>query len=114
MNKLYLISGLGADYRLFKNFNPEGYEIVHVHWIEPEQDDSLTTYATKLIARYQIADGEMVGGVSLGGMLTIEIAKQVKLDKAILISSIKSIDEAPGYFSLFRKFPIIKLSRPNG
>jgi pimeloyl-ACP methyl ester carboxylesterase len=109
MAKIYLISGLGADYRLFKHLQMPGYKVVCVDWIEPDINDTLTTYAKKLIDQYQIKTGSVVVGVSLGGMLTIEIAKQIQLNKAILISSIKTSDEAPWYFSLFRNIPLYKL-----
>jgi pimeloyl-ACP methyl ester carboxylesterase len=47
-------------------------------------------------------------GVSLGGMISVEIAKQLKLDKVILISSIKTNSEAPWYFKFFRSLPVYK------
>lgn len=109
MAKIYLIAGLGADYRLFKNIELSGHEVVYVHWIEPVADDTLTSYASKLVSQYQIQQGDVVAGVSLGGMITIEIAKHVKLSKAILISSIKSIEEAPWYFRFFRNVRLYKL-----
>jgi pimeloyl-ACP methyl ester carboxylesterase len=109
MPKIFFISGLGADYRLFKNIRTAGFEIVYVHWIEPENNDTLATYARKLIDAYCIEHGSIVIGVSLGGMLTVEIAKQASLSRAILISSIKTSNEAPWYFSFFRKFPVYKI-----
>jgi pimeloyl-ACP methyl ester carboxylesterase len=109
MNKIYLISGMGADYRLFKNLELNDFDVIYVHWIEPDANDTLTNYATKLIAEYDIEPGAIVLGVSLGGMLTIEIAKQLQLNKAIIISSIKNSDEAPWYFSFFRKIPVYKI-----
>ncbi|OKS86189.1 alpha/beta fold hydrolase [Mucilaginibacter polytrichastri] len=109
MDKIYLISGLGADYRLFKNLELPGFDITYVHWIEPGTNDTLTTYAAKLIAKYHIEQNAIVLGVSLGGMLTIEIANQLQLSKAILISSIKSRNEAPWYFNFFRKIPVYKI-----
>jgi len=45
----------------------------------------------------------------LGGMLAIEIAKKIKLKKVILISSIKTINEAPWYYGLFKAIPIYKV-----
>jgi hypothetical protein len=45
----------------------------------------------------------------MGGMIAVEVAKIVPLDKAILISSIRTIDEAPGYFRLFRMLPVYKI-----
>jgi hypothetical protein len=66
-------------------------------------------YAQKLIYQYHIIQNSVVIGTSLGGMLAIEIAKQVPLNKVILISSIKTVNEAPRYFSFFRSVPVYKL-----
>ncbi|HZX58132.1 MAG TPA: alpha/beta hydrolase [Mucilaginibacter sp.] len=109
MGKVFLVPGLGADYRAFKNIDFGSYETVPVTWIIPDKTDTLTSYAQKLIENYQITGGSIVAGNSLGGMLTIEIAKKVKLDKAILISSIKTIVEAPNSFKWYRRIPIYKL-----
>ncbi|MDB5285632.1 MAG: alpha/beta fold hydrolase [Mucilaginibacter sp.] len=110
MSKVYLISGLGADSRLFKNIVlPAGYEIVLVDWLIPNSIDTLTTYSQKIINQYSISEKSIVIGVSLGGMISVEIAKQVKLDKVILISSIKTDSEAPWYFKYFRSLPVYKV-----
>jgi hypothetical protein len=42
-------------------------------------------------------------------MLAMEIANKIKLNKAILISSIKTIDEAPFYFTFFKWVPVYHL-----
>ena len=107
--KVFLVPGLGADYRAFKNLNFEGYETVPISWIIPEKQDTLETYAQKLIEKYQVTAGSIVIGNSLGGMLTIEIAKKIKLDKAILISSIKTASEASKSFKWYRRIPLYKL-----
>ncbi|HWZ35638.1 MAG TPA: alpha/beta hydrolase [Mucilaginibacter sp.] len=109
MSKIFLIAGLGADARLYSNIDLGDYDVIHVDWIEPNEIDTLTTYAQKLINQYYITDNSIVIGVSLGGMLTVEIAKQLKLDKAILISTIKTVDEVPWYFKFFRAVPVYKL-----
>jgi hypothetical protein len=108
MHKIFLISGLGADTRLYNNIDLLDNEVVPVDWIEPNLTDTLITYAQKLIHRYHITSGSIVIGTSLGGMIAIEIAKLVALNKVILISSIKSINEAPWYFNAFRKMPLYK------
>jgi pimeloyl-ACP methyl ester carboxylesterase len=109
MAKVFLIAGLGADTRLYQNIIlPEGYEVVPADWIVPAETDTLTTYAQKLVSHYAIADNSIVIGDSLGGMIAVEIAKQVKLAKVILISSIKTADEAPWYFNFLRYVPIYK------
>jgi len=110
MVKVYLIAGMGADTRIFNRIDiPAEYEVIPVDWIEPHKTDTLTTYAQKLIYQYDIRPNSIVIGNSLGGMLAIEIAKKINLKKTILISSIKTINEAPAYFKLFRTVPVYKL-----
>ncbi|MDO3625357.1 alpha/beta fold hydrolase [Mucilaginibacter sp. BT774] len=109
MGKIFLISGLGADARIFQYIDLLGHEVIPIGWLEPEKQDSLSTYAQKLIDHYKITPGSIVIGNSLGGMLTVEIAKRVKLDKAILISSIKTASEAPRSHLLYRYLPLYKL-----
>ena len=109
MRKVFLVPGLGADYRAFKNIDFEGYETVSVSWVIPDKQDTLESYAQKLIEKYQITPGSIVVGNSLGGMLTIEIAKKLILDKAILISSIKTAAEAPKSFKWYRRISVYKV-----
>jgi len=109
MSKIFLIPGLGADTRVYNNIDLNDHEVICVDWIEPHKTDTLATYAQKLIRQYHITPGSVVIGNSLGGMIAIEIAKAIPLSKVILISSIKTIDEAPGYFTFFRALPLYKL-----
>lgn len=110
MNKVFLIPGLGADSRIYKNIYLPGYEeVVPVDWIEPAETDTLRSYAQKIILQYNITPKSIVIGNSMGGMIAIEIARAIPLEKVILISSIDSVAEAPGYFSFFRRFPVYKL-----
>jgi pimeloyl-ACP methyl ester carboxylesterase len=102
MSRLFLIPGLGADCRIYKNIDLNGYDVTYVEWIAPDKSDTLSSYSQKLIKQYDIISGSIVIGNSLGGMIAMEIAKKIELDKVILISSIKSVDEAPWYFSFFR------------
>lgn len=113
MDKVFLIAGMGADVRLFKNLDLSGFEVIDVAWIEPEPTDTITTYAAKLVQKYNITAQGNVIGVSLGGMFAVEIAKQVELKNVIIISSIKTIDEAPFYYKIFRALPVYKLIPAN-
>lgn len=104
-----MIAGLGADTRIYNNIDlGDEHDVTPVDWIIPNQFDTLTTYAQKLIHQYNITPDSVVIGNSLGGMLAIEIAKQVRLNKVILISSIKTKGEAPAYFKVFRAIPLQK------
>jgi pimeloyl-ACP methyl ester carboxylesterase len=108
MSHIFLIAGMGADTRIYNRIELGDNEVTPVDWIEPNDADTLSTYAQKLIYQYHIEKGSIVIGNSLGGTLAIEIAKLVPLQKVILISSIKTIDEAPGYFKVFKRFPVYK------
>jgi pimeloyl-ACP methyl ester carboxylesterase len=110
MSKIFLIAGMGADTRIYNNIElPAEYDVIPVDWIEPHETDTLEIYAQKLIYQYDIRPNDIVIGNSLGGMLAIEIAKKISLKKTILISSIKTIDEAPGYYKIFQALPVYKI-----
>jgi len=110
MSKIFLIAGMGADTRIYNNIElPDDDEVIPVDWIEPNVSDTLTTYSQKLIKQYNITYNSIVIGNSLGGMIAIEIAKLIPLNKVILISSIKTIDEAPRYFSFFKMLPLYRI-----
>lgn len=106
MSTIYLIAGLAADTRVYDRIDLASFEVVKVQWLIPDVSDTLSTYAQKIINQYNINHNSIIIGNSLGGMIAIEIAKQITLEKVILISSIKTIDEAPAYFKLFRDMPI--------
>lgn len=109
MSKLFLIPGLGADCRIYQHINLQGHEVININWIQPESTDTLTTYAQKLTEQYDIIENSVVIGNSMGGMIAVEIGKIIPLKKIILISSIRTVDEAPGYFSFFRNIPVYKI-----
>lgn len=110
MTKIFLIAGMGADSRIYNNVElPENYDIIPVDWIEAHKTDTLTSYSQKLIYQYNIIPDSIVIGNSMGGMIAIEIAKKIRLKKVILISSIKTISEAPAYYKIFQALPIYKL-----
>jgi pimeloyl-ACP methyl ester carboxylesterase len=109
MQRIILIPGLGADYRVYQNLDLAGYHVIHVIWLKQEKTDTITSYAQKLIDHYHIGPEDIVIGNSLGGMLAMEIAKKIVPKQTILISSIKTIHEAPRSFKWYRRIPIYKI-----
>lgn len=109
MSRIYLIAGLGADTRVYNNIDLQDHEVTPVDWIEPHPSDTLNTYAQKLIHQYNILPNSVLIGNSLGGMIAVEMTKQILVKKVILISSIKTNSEAPGYFGFFRTLPVYKI-----
>lgn len=110
MSRIYLIAGLGADTRVYNNINlNDEHEVTTVDWVEPDSKDTLVTYAQRLIYQYNIKPNSVLIGNSLGGIIAVGMTKFIPVQKVILISSIKTSDEAPGYFKLFRALPVYKL-----
>ncbi|MBL7703848.1 MAG: alpha/beta hydrolase [Ferruginibacter sp.] len=94
MKTIYCISGLGADERAFSKLKVDGYELRVIPWLMPEKNETIEQYAERM--RAGIAEEKPVlMGLSFGGMICTEIAKQVPVDKIIIISSIKSSKEIP-------------------
>lgn len=108
LKDIYFISGLGADERVFRLLKFEGYRPVHIHWLEPERGEPLEQYAKRLAAQIHVPNPVIVG-LSFGGMVAVELAKQISVEKVILISSAKNYFEVPFYFRLFRWFPIYRV-----
>lgn len=84
--KLYFISGLGADHRVFARMEFEGYECIHLEWIKPKKQESLPSYALRLSQHIDTKDHALIG-VSFGGMLVSEIHRQKGSKASFLISS---------------------------
>lgn len=94
MKTIYCISGLGADEKAFSKLRIKGFELKIIHWLMPQPAESLEHYAGRM--RMGIKEEEpILMGLSFGGMVCIEIAKQIPVKKIILISSIRSAKELP-------------------
>jgi pimeloyl-ACP methyl ester carboxylesterase len=107
MKKVYFISGLGADKRAFSFLDLCFCEPVFIDWIKPVEKESLKNYALRL--RQQMPEEHpTVVGVSFGGMLATEMAKEDKLMNVIIIASNKSSDEFPRYLRAGKYFPVYK------
>lgn len=102
---IYCLSGLGADKRVYRQLKFKGYQPVHIDWLEPHRGETLTSYARRLTTQIK-SEQPILIGLSFGGLVAVEIAKQIAVEKVILISSAKQQQEIPLYFRLFRWFPI--------
>jgi pimeloyl-ACP methyl ester carboxylesterase len=109
MRQLYLLSGLGADKRVFDNLDLSGFSVVHIDWITPSPDETIEQYAGRLVALITDPRPVLIG-VSFGGMVAIEIAKQIQAEAVIIISSAKTRSEIPGAFRVLGKLGIHKLA----
>lgn len=99
--KVYFISGLAADSRVFKHIQlPGGYEAVHLEWIKATKNESLESYAGRLAEKIDGSEKFLLIGLSMGGMIAAEIAKKYKPAATILISSVSTHKQFPFHFKL--------------
>jgi esterase/lipase len=105
---IYCISGLGADEKIFTNLHIKGYELHYIPWIRPHKKEKIDGYA-KRMGEYIKEDNAVLLGVSFGGMMGIEIAKQKQLQKLIIVSSIKSKKEMPRWMKAAGKLKLDKI-----
>lgn len=105
MQKVYFISGLGADARAFSFLDLSFCEPVFINWLEPKAKESLEAYAMRLKASIT-EPAPIIVGLSFGGMLATEMAKADSSSRVIIISSNKTTSEFPFWLKIGKHFPI--------
>lgn len=97
--KVYFISGLAADSRVFKHINlPTGYEPVYLDWIPPLKSETLEAYAIRLSGGIDTTQPFALVGLSMGGMIAIEITKRLDPSACILLCSVPTHKHFPVYY----------------
>ncbi len=99
--KVYAVSGLGADERVFKYLKLD-HELIPVRWIAPlSYSDSIFSYTQRLSVQIDTTEPFILLGVSFGGLIVTELNKFLNPAYSILISS---TDTKFGIRPLFRFF----------
>ena len=106
MKKIYCLSGLGADDRIFANLKIDDAQLVHLPWPAYDEHDELPCYAQKMSALIK-DENPILLGVSFGGLLAVEIAKMRTVQQVIIVSSAKTREEIP-HFGKFMKFLVMR------
>jgi len=97
MIHVYLMPGMSANSLIFEKIKfPENFKLHKLDWINPDIDESIVNYAKRLSEKI-VHKNPVLIGVSFGGILVQEISKIVKVDKLIIISSIKCNKEMPSH-----------------
>ncbi len=107
--KIYCYSGLGADKRAFQYLEMAPHELVHIDLIKHFKNETLEQYALRITPDIPLDEPFALMGLSFGGMIAVEVAKQRKPDKLIVISSIVTKDEMPVKYKLAGQLGLNKL-----
>ncbi len=86
-DRLILFSGMGGDSRLYRHIRIPEVEMVTPDHVPPEAGESLPQYAARIAEGHKIQPGDVVGGISFGGMIAGEIANQRPVAGLILLGS---------------------------
>ena len=88
--KLYVISGLGADFKVLEKLKfPDDIEVEFLDWIIPEKEETFQHYVEKMAERIQEEEFYLLG-YSFGGIVVQEVHKIKKAKKVVILGSIKS------------------------
>jgi pimeloyl-ACP methyl ester carboxylesterase len=93
--RLYLIPGVATDRSVFAALELPQYEKVYLDWIQPAGNESIRSYAERMVASLKGVEAPILIGYSFGGIVAQEMAKLIPDATVILISSIKSYKERP-------------------
>lgn len=108
--KVYFIAGLGADGRVFHHIQlPQGFEPVYVDWIKPMENESLHDYSLRLAEKIDTSEKFALVGLSMGGMMAIEIAMRYQPVVTVLLSSVSCSAHLPFYFRAASKVRLHKV-----
>jgi pimeloyl-ACP methyl ester carboxylesterase len=110
---LYLIPGIGADGRIFRDLRFNNCDTVILNFIPLGKNESLPEYAGRMAAKIDTTKPFSILGVSFGGMIAIEISKFLKPEKIFLVSSAKTRSELPSHYRMACYFPFIKIFTGN-
>lgn len=114
---IYIISGLGADERVFSKLSLPS-TVVHLNWIKNKPKESLSMYAKRMAVSISDSKNAILIGLSFGGIVAQEIAAQREIGKLIIINSVKTRNEIPlhlrlvGDLGLHKLFPTQIFSHP--
>jgi len=100
---LILLSGMGADSRVFDKQIEAIPNLVVPKWIDPVGHESLSSYAARLAAEIDPCEPCFIGGASFGGFVALEMIPHLDVLACFLIGSARSPDELPESLHLLKK-----------
>ncbi|CAA7385762.1 hypothetical protein CHRY9393_00047 [Chryseobacterium fistulae] len=92
--KIYIVSGLGADFKVLEKLKfPGQHEVVFIDWLIPRRNESFAKYIERMADKVDTSEPFFLLGYSFGGIIVQEINKIKPAVKVIIIGSIKSDKE---------------------
>ncbi len=108
--KLYIISGLGADFKVLEKLAfPQHLEVVFLDWLIPKHQENFEEYVLRMSEKIDDSQPFYLLGYSFGGIVVQEIHKLKKAEKIVILGSIKSDAEKSSLIKIGQYTKIPKL-----
>jgi pimeloyl-ACP methyl ester carboxylesterase len=99
--RILFFTGLGANQNAFSRLKiPHALKAIHIKWLTSGKKENIQPYCKRLIQAYAIQPTDILIGLSFGGLVVTEIARQVHPALSILISSVSTRKELPPLYRL--------------
>lgn len=92
----YILSGLGADERVFDQIDFGPFSPVFIPWEPISEGQTLESYAHQLKAQVTVSNPILIG-ISFGGMLAQEMSTLLDNCPVLIIASVKTCFELPPF-----------------
>jgi len=110
---IYLIPGQGSDKRIFSKLElSDNYRLQYLNWIMPSEEDNMKSFAEKMAQQIDTTENFALIGVSLGGMVAVELTAILSPALTIIVSSAKNRGELPFRYRFQKFIPIYKKVPP--
>jgi surfactin synthase thioesterase subunit len=107
---IFLFPGQGSDSALFQNLRfKRNYQVRNIHYPIPPKNCSMKQFAQMLIAQIDTSEPYIFIGVSMGGMLAVELSELMHPKQVIIVSSAKNRTELPFRYRFQKHIPLYKL-----
>lgn len=104
---IYFLPGQGSDERIFDSLEIEGkYKISYLKYDTISKSLPLNELAYELSSAIDTTENFALIGVSLGGMLSVELSEILHPKKVIIISSAKNTKELPFRYRFQKAIPL--------
>lgn len=92
--KIYVISGLGADFKVLERLQfPKEHEVIFIDWLIPELYEHFEEYVKRMAEKIDDSEPFYLLGYSFGGIVVQEINRLKPAKKVVILGSIKSDKE---------------------
>jgi hypothetical protein len=101
MNKWHILPGMGASSAMYNALRHMlDFDVNYINWPHYGGEKTYKEVAQTIIKNHRIANGDVIGGSSLGGMVALEIGRLVQPRAIILIGSAMTTNEVQGLLTL--------------